>query len=136
MTSVPNWIPRAVIFDPDRYYSSAPVTPIVEWRATKTQVIVRTSPTGRERRFYLDSLTEVGQPKYFSDLRTRLEAPDAPVVLAAQRDQTIRTAKAHLSSIIEKQRLQDTTDAEATVKKLFAIRVAVDEAIAMAGEVL
>lgn len=133
--SVPNWIPRAVIFAPGYGNSRGTVTQTMGWRATNTQVIV-TVPSGLERRFYLETLTEVGQSKR-SIRSARLAAPADPEVVAARTDKAISDARNHVLVAIEKQRLQDSsTDAEATVKKLFAIRVAVDEAIAQVGEVL
>lgn len=139
MPSVPNWIPRAVILTPGYGNSRGTVTPTTGWRATNTQVVVTAvnglSGTVVERRFYLSTLTEVGQPKHRQS--AHLADPDDPEVLKALADKAIRNACGHVLAAIEKQRLQDSsTDAEATVKKLFAIRVAVDEAIAQVGEVL
>jgi hypothetical protein len=136
MTTVPNWIAKAVIVEYG-YGRQAHVSPTVEWRATKTQVIVRTSPTGPERRFYLNSLTAVGEPNSFPEMRTHLAAPDAPEVIAAQRTQVISRSRNAVITTVEKQRLQDSTDdAEALVAKLTAVQDAVNQALAALAEVL
>ena len=129
--SVPNWIAKAVIVEPDRYGDRATVTPVVEWRATKTQVIVRTSPTGPEQRFYLDSLTKVGRPRYFPQHRTHLAPPDNAEVLGHRRTAAVRAARSRVLDVVTSQRLQDsTTDPAALATKLLALRSAVDQALA------
>jgi hypothetical protein len=135
MPTVPNWIAKAVIFTPNRRLDGGTVQPIAGWRATKTQVIVTAG--GRERRFYLDSLTEVGQPKDFVQLRTRLLPPDAPEVAEARRVQVIAAASAAVVAEVDRQRFQDThTDAGAMMSKLDAVRDVVTKAIASLAEVL
>lgn len=135
MPTVPNWIAKAVIVTPS--LSGDTITPIVGWRATGTQVIVRTSPRAPERRFYLDGLALVGQPKSFREQRIRLEPPDAPVVVRARRERVVGSARDHVIITIEKQRLQDrSTDAAETAAKLLALRTAVDQALAALAEVL
>lgn len=135
MPSVPNWIAKAVIIASSG--SGDAVTPITEWRATKTQVIVRTRTDSSERRFYLDTLTQVGQPKYFREMRIRLEPPDSPAVLAAQRQAVIRNAQNSVSIEITRQRLQDTArSSEELAVKLTAIVDAANAALALLAEVL
>lgn len=139
MTSVPTWIGKAVIYT-ERYGTSAPtVTAITGWRATKTQVVVFTK--GRdggsvERRFSLERLTEIGRSKY--DYRTpKLVPSDDERVIAAHQQREVSRALSHVLSAVTGARLQDSrTDPEDAVKKLFSLRVAIDEAIAMAGKVL
>ena len=136
MPSVPNWIAKAVIYTPG-YASEGTVMPIRGWRATQTQVIVSVvGPRGPvERRFKLDGLTEIGGSDRYR--RARLIDPDSPEAITARRAQAIQRARAHILTAIDKQRLQDSSDdAEAMIKKMFALRVAVDEAIAQVGEVL
>lgn len=132
MTSVPNWIPRAVIYETS---PTERVVKIIGWRATKTQVVV-TAPTHLgpvERRFKLDGLTEITGKGSWN--RARLLPPDDNWVIKAKRAQAVRAAHAHVRAEIEKQ-FQDNVDAETAIEKLFAVRIAVDEAIAIMGEVL
>lgn len=125
--TVPNWIAKAVIL-----YSDAAV-PICEWRCTRTQVVVRTTPTGPERRFRLDDLREVGN----GWTAPRLAAPDDPRVLGVQKAAIIRKASSHVWGVIVQQRMQDSTnDAAAAAAKLLALRSAVDQALASLSEVL
>ncbi len=121
MPSVPNWIPRAVI-----YGRWGTVTPITGYRATRTQVVVTTAGN-RERRFRLDNLHEVGRPHYGADV---LMAPDNPRVVAALRKAAISDARYVVISAVESARMQDITeDGEAALAALFTIRAAVDKAI-------
>lgn len=135
MPSVPNWIAKAVIYE--NSYTQA-VTPTSGWRATSTQVVVTvaTSRGTSERRFSLNSLIEVdtGLPLW---RRAFLLAPDDPRVIWAKHEAVTRRARNHVRAALEEQRLDDSAgDVEATIKKLLAIRIALDEAIAQSGEAL
>lgn len=129
MTTVPNWIANAVIVHPIRG-REASLTYTKRWRATKTQVIVETVD-GREKRFWLVGLTEVGEPKGFPLQRVHLAAPDAPEVIASRRASAVSEASWMVLGEVERKRLQDyTDDAEAMVEKLTAIRDAANAALA------
>jgi hypothetical protein len=127
MATVPNWIAKAVIL-----YSNAAV-PITEWRATRTQVVVRTSPTGPERRFSLDRLREVGKG-WGAPV---LAAPDDPRVVAIREQKIVNAALGDVLAEVERHRLQDSGQApEDAVRKLTAIRDAATKALAELSEVL
>ncbi len=137
MATVPNWIAKAVVLWPAYGRGRAEFKPIAPgWRATNTQVVVRTSPNGPEMRFYLDTLTRVGDSKR-SIFAVRLAPPDAPEVQRAQRQKIVSDAQGHVLSVIDQQRLQDSTDDPAALAtKLLALKTATDEALASLAEVL
>lgn len=137
MPGVPNWIPRAVIYVP-RYSGPGEITPIMGYRATRTQVIV-TAPGLRgpvERRFRLSDLTEVGD-KHYGSRRTRLASPDEPEVRADMRQPVVDKALASVLTAVNAERLQDggQTADEAT-RKLLAVQSACAAALALLSEVL
>lgn len=123
--SVPNWIARAFIFSP--YPSGGgTLTAVASWRPTRTQVVV-TDAGGRERRFRLNDLKEMGRHWPCP----RLVAPDDPQVLAVQEERATSHALAHLALAIEKQRLQDSGQTlDQAIAKLEAVRMAATEALA------
>lgn len=134
--AVPNWIAKALIHTPDR--SEGTLTPILSWRPTRTQVVVTVDGLRGpvERRFYLDTLTEVGQSKR-SIHSSRLIAPDPPQAIASRRATAATRARNAVLSAVEEQRFQDyTDDAEVVAAKLVALRAAVNEALASLGEEL
>lgn len=127
MTTVPNWIAKAVILNP----RTGTVEPIVEWRATKTQVIVRTDKRGPERRFRLEDLAQLGESRGFPGIAIRLAAPNDPAVVAARRARAADRARGAVMLFVETQRLQDgRQDAGMVADKLIAIRDEVTLALA------
>jgi len=132
--TVPNWIAKAVVYVPG-YTGGGAIQPTTDWRATKTQVIVTVG--GRDRRFYLDTLTEVGSGNRHSTHATRLLPADAPEVLAAIRDAQVRAARNAVFLAVEKARLQDSKKgAEETLRALDSIIAAATKAMASLTEVL
>lgn len=128
MPPVPNWIAKAVVL-----YANKAV-PTTEWRATKTQVIVRTEPTGPEIRFYLDGLRRVGDHGFSAVL---LVAPDDPRVIDLNTAQVVNDARYTVLNEVDNQRLQDSSqDAETVAAKLTAIQGVVNKALASLAEVL
>lgn len=127
--SVPNWIAKAVIVTPSRFgHAALTTTPIKSWRATKTQVVVETE-NGRERRFYLDGLVEVGSPKAHPMLYPHLAPPDSKEVVAGERGRKMTDARHLVLGAIERVRLQDSTeDLDLVLTKLEAVRQAVLQA--------
>lgn len=129
MATVPNWIAKAVIVHPGRY-GEASLTGTRDWRATKTQAVV-TDEYGRERRFYLDTLTEVGGTRSVPELCVHLAPPDDPVVITSKRASAVSKAGAMVLDEVERQRLQDhADDAGVMVQKLTAVRDAANAALA------
>jgi hypothetical protein len=133
MASVPNWIAKAVILTPS-YGGHIRTAKTTGWRATRTQVIVNTK--SGERRFRLDTLTEVGDPHYGS-MRTRLAEPSDPEIVAARSKGIISAARGDVQLAVERARLQDSgKTAEETTAALLAIRDTVNAALASLTEVL
>lgn len=133
MATVPNWIAKAVIVDPQR----SEVHPITEWRATKTQVIVRTAPTGPEHRFYLDSLTLVGGPKSFPETRVHLAAPDDPKITEIRARHAVNRARGDVAATVDRVRLWDGgMSIEEAAKAIHDIRCAAVCALAELAEFL
>jgi hypothetical protein len=125
----PNWIAKAVILEP----AVRRVTPIVEWRGTKTQLIVRTVRSGKEYRFRLDTLTAVNGPRRSG---TRLAAPDDPAVLDALRTRAADGARGRVSIAVNASRLQDSgRDIETVTRKLIELRDEITKALADLSEV-
>jgi hypothetical protein len=137
MTSVPNWIAKAVIFRPTRS-EFAEITATTGWRATRTQVIVTVDgPRGPvERRFRLDSLTEVGYPRY-DRTAPQLKAPDALPVVEALKADVVYNARVTVLMALDGLRLQDSgQSAEVVAAKLAKLADAVNKALAEIGTVL
>lgn len=135
-TTVPPWIAKAVIFTPGYHGDAGKVAPILDWRATDTQVVVDVMYRGERvgRRFRLDTLTQVGHGGYGAP---QLMAPDAPTVLAAQAQTVADEARRLVLGVVQKQRLQDgAQSADAVLTKLIAVQDAVNKAIASLGPVL
>lgn len=130
MPTVPNWIAKAIVTDPQRLVSY----PITSWRATKTQVVVSTA-TQQEIRFRLDGLTEVGKDRY-NPSRYELVAPDDARLAAAQRRAVLDNARVKVMWTVEKVRLQDSrVEIDELLTKLETIRQAVVRAQASLAKV-
>lgn len=136
MAPVPTWIAKALIHTPNR--SAGTLTSTLAWRATRTQVVVTVEGLRGpiERRFYLDTLTEVGQVRR-SINSSRLVAPDSPQAVASRRATTASAARDRVLTTVERQRLIDYSDDPETVTaKLLELRTTIDEALASLAEVL
>lgn len=131
--SVPNWIAKAVILTPS-YSGPASIMKMTGWRATRTQVVVRTERG--ERRFYLDGLTEVGD-KNFGLMKTRLAAPNDPQAIAARRQRVVNGVLGSVLTTVNELRLQDSEQTpEAAFVKLTRLQLVVNKAMADLGSVL
>lgn len=138
MSTVPNWIAKAVIYEPHDYGRSARVINTTGWRSTRMQVIVTCDgPRGPiERRFGLADLTEIRQRDSWTS-RARLMEPSDPKVVEAKSGMACRAAVSDLKTVIEETRLDPSVmDAEALVVAIGRIQRAATKAMADLSEVL
>jgi len=132
MPTVPNWIPRAVVYVPGYGTTPARAYPITDWRATRTQVVVTYKARGREieGRFRLADLRGVSD----RDRHTYLLAPDDPRVIEARRAAKLESVLANLTTTALADRpgtpASPDRDAEAIARYATALRDAATKALA------
>lgn len=132
MPTVPNWIPRAVVYIAAPGTNPGTFVDTSGWRATRTQVIVTLdTPERTEVRFYLDGLRAVGRRGF------ELLDPSDPKVERRMVSIKMRHALDDLETTMALARLSHSRgNAEELVTKISAIQRAATKALAALSDLL
>lgn len=133
MPTVPNWIAKGYAIS--GYGRGRRIYRVTAWRATKTQVVVTLGASGRETRFRLTDLCEVGRS--YGGLR--LVAPESDEVTEALRLSKIQGARNGLDHAIEEHQAcmrAGVSDVESVVASISNVQRAATKAMADLADLL